>query len=76
MTFHDFLLARPAICHEALRREIGYPDRRNFSKMAAGLRDVPKAWRGRFAIVLEKYGLQGPLDYLLPNRVGQEVTQS
>lgn len=65
MTFRDFLATRPAICHEALRREIGYPDRRNFDKMTAGLRDVPKPWRGKFTTILEKYGLQGPLLYAL-----------
>ena len=66
MTFQAFLTTRPAICHEALRREIGYPDRRNFNKMTAGLRDVPRAWRGKFSTVLEKYGLSGPLHYAPP----------
>ena len=58
MTHNDilnFLADRPAINQTKLMEELGY-DRRNWYALKRGVRQVPKAKRGKFLEVLEKYG--------------------
>ena len=55
VTFRQFVTERPALNLSALALELGM-DRTNLLKIIAGLRDIPRAKRGIFASVAEKYG--------------------
>ena len=50
-----FIAARPALNLSALAEELGI-DRVNLLKIVAGLRKIPRAKRGRFLFVAQKYG--------------------
>jgi hypothetical protein len=55
--FRQFIAERPALNLSALAEELGV-DRVNFLKIVAGLRKIPRAKRGRFLSVAQKYGFR------------------
>lgn len=53
--FRRFIAERPALNLSVLANELGV-DRVNLYKIIAGLRSIPKAKRGHFLAVAQKYG--------------------
>lgn len=58
-TFRQFIAERPALNLSALADELGM-DRVNLTKVITGLRKIPKAKRGLFYNVAQKYGFNEP----------------
>lgn len=53
--FRQFIAERPALRLSILAEELGI-DRVNLYKIIRGLRTIPKAKRGQFLVIAQKYG--------------------
>ena len=53
--FRKFLEERPAISPNRLAKELDF-DKTNLQKIIIGLRNIPKAKRGKFVAMMKKYG--------------------